>query len=256
MSIYDILMMTILCLTILFGLWKGLAWQLASLAAIIVSYIVAMQFRGELSGYIQADEPWNRFAAMFILYVGTWIAVWIVYGFLVRKTIDGLKLRWFDRPAGAVAGAAKGAVLCMVITIFSVALLGEGARDAIMSSESGRYVTAAINRLDQWMPTEIHSYVDPYVNTFNHKMTEKDPDWIRTSEEKLDSTLNQIQGNLKTFHGGWNQPASTRDDEAGGAASLWGTAPAPATIWPNTPNNSETPLYGQPVSASPVSAGR
>jgi membrane protein required for colicin V production len=249
MSFYDILMMTILGLTILFGLWKGLAWQIASLAAIIVSYIVAMQFRGEVSGYIQAEEPWNRFAAMLILYVGTSIVVWIIYCFLVRKTIDGLKLRWFDRPAGAMAGAAKGAILCMVITIFSVALLGEGARDAIMSSKSGGYITAAINRLDQWMPPEIHAYVDPYVNTFNHKMTEKDPNWIRTSQDKLDSTLGKIKGNLKTFHGNWNQPSDSSASGTGGAANHWGPAPQPTPPGTTPPNDSEVPQYGQPVSA-------
>ena len=100
MSFYDMLMITILSLTILFGLWKGLAWQIASMAAIVVSYIVAMQFRADVSPYIQAEEPWNRFAAMLILYVGTWGAIWIIYALFIRKTIDGLKLSWFDRPAG------------------------------------------------------------------------------------------------------------------------------------------------------------
>ncbi|MCH2183376.1 MAG: CvpA family protein [Mariniblastus sp.] len=229
MSFYDMLMIAILSLTILFGLWKGLAWQIASLAAIIVSYIVAMQFRGDVSPYIQAEEPWNRFAAMLILYVGTWIAIWIIYALLVRKTIDGLKLSWFDRPAGALAGAAKGAILCMVITMFSVALLGEAARDAIISSKSGGYITAAINRLDQWMPTEIHAYIDPYVNRFNHKMTEKDPNWIQNSEDKFSSTINQIKGNLSTFHGNWNQPSNADKQGAGGANPQGGMTPQPAS---------------------------
>ena len=123
MSFYDIVMITIFSLTILFGLWKGLAWQVASMTAVIASYLVAMQFRGEVSGYIQAAEPWNKFAAMLILYIGTSIAVWIVYGFFVRKTIDGLKLRWFDRTSGALAGAIKGGIVCMVVTIFAVTLL-------------------------------------------------------------------------------------------------------------------------------------
>ena len=204
MSFYDIVMITIFSLTILFGLWKGLAWQVASMVAVIASYLVAMQFRGAVSGYIQAAEPWNKFAAMLILYIGTSIAVWIVYGFFVRKTIDGLKLRWFDRTSGALAGAIKGGIVCMVVTIFAVTLLGENARDAIMSSKSGGYITAAINRLDHVVPSELHAYVDPYINKFNNKMTEKNPDWLRQSEEKLDGTIKQFKGDLQTFHGQWN----------------------------------------------------
>ena len=253
MSFYDMLMITILSLTILFGLWKGLAWQIASMAAIVVSYIVAMQFRADVSPYIQAEEPWNRFAAMLILYVGTWGAIWIIYALFIRKTIDGLKLSWFDRPAGALAGAAKGSILCMVITIFSVALLGEAARDAIMSSKSGSYITAAINRLDQWMPTEIHAYVDPYVNRFNHKMTEKDPNWIQTSEDQFSSTINQIKGNLSTFHGDWNQPSTSDNQRAGGATLRSSGAPQAA---PNrsAPRGNTIPL--QPVSTQPISGRR
>ena len=41
---YDILMLVVLVACTLFGLWKGMAWQLASLASLIVSYIVALKF--------------------------------------------------------------------------------------------------------------------------------------------------------------------------------------------------------------------
>ena len=57
MGIYDLMMLAILAGSILFGLWKGLAWQVASLASIFVSYFVALNFRGPLSGWISASEP-------------------------------------------------------------------------------------------------------------------------------------------------------------------------------------------------------
>ena len=58
MGIYDLLMLAVMVGCIMFGLWKGFAWQVASIAAIFVSYFVAMIFRGPLSGYISVSEPW------------------------------------------------------------------------------------------------------------------------------------------------------------------------------------------------------
>ncbi len=43
MEIYDIIMLVILVGAMLFGAIKGFAWQLASIASIVASYIVAYQ---------------------------------------------------------------------------------------------------------------------------------------------------------------------------------------------------------------------
>ena len=59
MSFYDVVMLVVLGGAIWFGFWKGLAWQIASVAAVCVSYIVAVNFREPVSQFIQADEPWN-----------------------------------------------------------------------------------------------------------------------------------------------------------------------------------------------------
>ena len=44
----------------MFGFWKGMAWQLASLASLVVSYIAALQFSERLAptfGEHRAVEP-------------------------------------------------------------------------------------------------------------------------------------------------------------------------------------------------------
>ena len=44
MQPYDIVMLIVLALAIVWGAWKGLAWQIASLASIVLSYMVALNF--------------------------------------------------------------------------------------------------------------------------------------------------------------------------------------------------------------------
>ena len=206
MSVYDLLMLAVLAGAILFGLWKGLAWQIASLASIFVSYFVALNFRGQLSTWISASEPWNRFAAMLILFLGTSLIIWMGYGYL-KNSIQRLRLRGFDAQAGALLGAVKGVLLCMLITLFGVTLFGENTRSAVIASRSGGYIAAGINRLNALIPDEIHQILDPHIQQFNQQLASDDPQFLSNSQNKLDQKL-------QTFRGQFQLPA--RDENSSG----------------------------------------
>lgn len=167
MALYDIVMLVVIVGAIWVGWWKGLAWQIASLAAIIVSYIVAVNFREPVSHYISADEPWNRIGAMLILFLVTSLLIWTIYA-SISKSLKKMELKGFDHQAGALLGAIKGALLCMIITMFAVSLLGEKAHDAIHNSRSGRYVVAGIAKVSAVVPSELAKYIHPHVENFHN----------------------------------------------------------------------------------------
>lgn len=193
MSIYDILMLVVLVGCILFGLWKGLAWQVASLASLFVSYFVALNFRGVLSGYISATEPWNQFAAMLILFIGSSLIVWLAYGYM-KATIERWRLRGFDTQAGGLLGALKGALLCMLITLFAVTLFGENVTRSVIASRSGGYITSAINHIYMMVPDEIHPFLNSHIEQLNKSLEEESPGFVGASEEKLENKLKIIRG--------------------------------------------------------------
>ena len=168
MEIYDIIMLVILIGAALFGAIKGFAWQLASIASILVSYFVAYRFREPFSQSIQADPPWNRFLAMLILYVGTALVVWVLFR-MVSGTIDRMRLREFDRQIGALFGLAKGGLYCILITMFAVSLMGDNIRGKIVESRSGRYIARVLDRSQAVIPPEIHEVVEPYLNRFDER---------------------------------------------------------------------------------------
>ena len=165
-QLYDIVMLAVLVLTTLFGLWKGMAWQLASLGSLVLSSVVAMQFSGPLAPYISDKEPWNRFIAMLILYLVTSLAVWLVFR-LVAGAIDRVRLKEFDRQLGALFGLAKGCLLCLVITFFGVTL-SETVRQAVLKSESGKYIALAIHKAGPVMPEEVRKYLDKLDQKLDH----------------------------------------------------------------------------------------
>ena len=103
MSIYDIVMLVIFFGSVLFGYRKGFAWQVASLASIIVSYFVAINFRNPVAQLISVEAPWNQFAAMLILFLGTSLIVWD--GVRIVQQIDQKgRAQRFRSPDGRFVG--------------------------------------------------------------------------------------------------------------------------------------------------------
>ena len=161
MQAYDIFMLIVLIAATAWGLWKGLVWQLASLGSIVLSYVVAVQFRGSVSQYIDATPPWNVFLAMLLLYLATSVLVWLAFR-MARNFIDRVKLREFDHQIGALLGAAKGVVLCVIITLFAVTLLGETQRKMVIDSRSGRYIAMLLDKSHAIMPKELQDILHPH----------------------------------------------------------------------------------------------
>jgi membrane protein required for colicin V production len=162
MQLYDVLMLTVLLGATVFGFYKGMAWQIASVAALVVSYFVALRFSESLAPLFGQTAPWNRFGAMLLTYLLTSMVIWMLFR-VVRNFIDRVRLREFDRQIGAIFGAAKGLLLCVAITFFGVTLSGS-ARESILHSHSGYYIARLLAKADTVMPRELHDYLDPYLN--------------------------------------------------------------------------------------------
>ena len=144
------------------GYRRGLAWQIASLAAIVVSYFVAITFAMSLPPRSTPNNHGNTFLAMLILYVGTSFSIWIVFQ-LVKGIIDKVKLKEFDQQLGAIWGAVKGRVLCIVITFFGVTLLSPNQTQAIVQSRSGFYISKFLDQATGIMPEELSQVLGPYL---------------------------------------------------------------------------------------------
>lgn len=185
METYDILMLIVLVSAGIFGAVKGFAWQLASIASIVFSYFVAYRYREPLSHSIVAEPPWNKFLAMLILFVGTSLVVWVAFN-MVRRTIDRLRLKEFDRQIGALFGLLKGALYCTLITLFAVTLMGDTVRQKIVASKSGRFIARNLDRSESVIPAEIHQFLRPYLERFDEQFRKAD-DRAWTMEERTPS---------------------------------------------------------------------
>ena len=168
MCAYDILMLIVLLLCTMFGAWRGMAWQVAALASLVVSCVVAVRCSGPLAPFISVNEPWNRFVAMLLLYLATSLVIWLLFR-MVANVIDRVHLREFDRQVGALFGLAKGVLWCLVITFFAVTL-SESARQAVLRSRSGHYTAMLIHRATPVLPKDIRDVLGRYIDELHRKL--------------------------------------------------------------------------------------
>lgn len=169
MQTYDLFMLAVLAGAALFGWWKGLAWQVASLGSILLSYFVALNFRGVIASKLGLEPPLDSAAAMLILYVGSSLAVWACFGF-ISKSLKEMKLKDWDHQIGALVGAAKGVLFCMLITVFAMTLGPSSWKETIPKSTSGRYIAAALTKTEALLPKDIHQAIAKYIDPVKDKL--------------------------------------------------------------------------------------
>jgi hypothetical protein len=138
--------------------------------------------------------------------------VWIAFR-LVKTTIDGVKLQEFDKHVGGVFGAAKGVVLCVIITLFGVTLLGQQQREYIVRSYSGYYIAVLLDKSHAVIPTAVHQQIHPLL----HKL-----------DESLPPGYQPVHDHNQPYYG---PPANN---------------PYPPGNYPPPPNNNYPPGGGQP----------
>lgn len=242
---YDLVMLGILAVAALLGYFKGIVWQIAWIAGIVVSGWVALRFATPVAPYFGQQAPWNRFLAMLALYAGTSLAVWLVFR-MVSGFISAIHLSAFDHQLGLLLGIAKGALLCVVVTFFAVTL-APAYRHQIVASRSGRFVAEIIVRADRYLPKEIHDTVEPFVDQFERQfaqpgmggasLPEAGASFAGTAPQGAAPALSLESifagmGSVAAWAGGGTGAGGGAVQQAGGAlpeGSAWFAAPAAQT---------------------------
>ncbi len=173
MQPYDMVMLAILVVATLYGFWKGMAWQIAHVASLILSYVVALRFADQVAPHVSAPAPLNKFVAMLLIYLACSAGIWIVFQF-VRNMLDKIHLREFDRQIGGLFGFFKGAIICTVITFFAVTL-SASAREMVLQSKAGYYIAVFIHRATPVMPKEARDVLGPYIERLDRGLDPNAP---------------------------------------------------------------------------------
>jgi membrane protein required for colicin V production len=113
----DAVLAAVLLLSVVVGLWRGLAFEVLSLVGWVVAFFVAQAFAPAAAAYVPFGVPGgalNHGIAFFATFVLA-LVVWALASRLLRLLIHATPLQPVDRVLGGVFGLARGAVLLLAV---------------------------------------------------------------------------------------------------------------------------------------------
>lgn len=153
MNLLDICIMAICVVLALLGLLKGFVRQAVSIAGLILGHILAVRYNAEVQKLLQFDFPHAGVAAYLLALLAVYIAVRLL-GLLIERWIRGTKLSGLDRLLGLLAGAAKGALLSILLVFLLVVILPRNAA-LVKNSKLAPRVLVAAEWLEKVFPDQI-----------------------------------------------------------------------------------------------------
>ncbi len=162
MTIYDAVMAGLLVAGMVWGAWRGITWQLASIASLVLGYSVSQPLSAQLASHFPGEPVVARALAMLVIYAGVSGGVFLV-AWVVRTTLRRMKLEAFDRHLGMLVGGLEGVLLGMIGTLFVVSLAPQ-TRAPIFASPAGRIVGQAMNLVGPVLPGEVRDALAPFWN--------------------------------------------------------------------------------------------
>ena len=163
---FDLMIVGILLYAVWRGAAKGVVWQLAAIAALILCFAFAESLSLQLAPLINVKPPLNRWIAMLAIYIGfSFISFTLARS--LKSAIDSMKFNEFDRHLGAVLGLPKGAIFSLFL-IFFLITISETARATVLVSHSGHAAAVILNELAPVMPKGFHEVLDSYLVELNH----------------------------------------------------------------------------------------
>jgi membrane protein required for colicin V production len=183
MNWIDLVFGLILGASVFSGFRKGLLRIGVGLGATIVGFVVASWSYGTLGFSLRPYVP-NKAAANFFAFLLIFITIIAIGGLIatiLARVFKLVGLTPVDRVLGALFGAVRGLLVCVIIVMIMLAFAPGSTRAAVGASYVGPYVIDASRVLSSITPHEIRDGVrdgydvvkDMWTETFKKKHNKK-----------------------------------------------------------------------------------
>jgi membrane protein required for colicin V production len=157
----DWLLCAVLLFSMLLGAWRGLVYELMSLAAWVAAFVLAQWLAQDVAlmlPFLQSAAAQVQYAAAFVL---VFVASLFAAGFLswvLKKVVETVGLRPVDRALGAVFGLVRGVLLLLVATVL-IQLLGMAHQAWWQEAQGPVWLDVLLNGLKPVLPEALQAYL-------------------------------------------------------------------------------------------------
>lgn len=116
LALLDWAMLAVLAISVLVGLWRGLVYELLSLAGWLVAWFVAQRWGAALTEGLPLGTPGSASRAglgFAVVFIAT-LLLWSLLARLLRMLVAATPLQLFDRVLGAGFGLLRGVLILLV----------------------------------------------------------------------------------------------------------------------------------------------
>ena len=161
MALLDWIAVALLVVSLLFGLVRGLVFEVISLAGWVAAFFGAQWFAADVAAWLpisgDPEASWRYALAFVLVFVAVAFGVGLLAA-LIRKLIAAVGLRPVDRMLGAVFGLARGAVALLAVAVV-VHLLSLSESAWWREAHSAVVLDAALQGLKPALPEKLASYL-------------------------------------------------------------------------------------------------
>lgn len=157
----DWILLGVLLTSMVVGLWRGLVYEVLSLAGWVAAFFVAQWWASDAIAWM----PFIKSAPASVQYAVAFALVFIVTVFtaglvswLIKKLVESVGLRPIDRALGGLFGLARGVVLLLALTVV-LQLTGLSRDDWWSSAQGPVWLERMLNGLKPLLPPSFVTYL-------------------------------------------------------------------------------------------------
>jgi len=152
----DWALLAVLAVSVIFGLMRGVVFELMSLLGWGVAYFGAQWIAPQLAPRLPVGEPGsgaNHAAAFALAFIGVLLA-WMILARLARMLVSATPLTLIDRVLGAGFGLLRGAFLLLVLA--TVVALTPAAHSPLWQGSQGvRMLAGTLRGIKPLLPPQV-----------------------------------------------------------------------------------------------------
>lgn len=160
-AITDWILLGVLFASMVVGLWRGLVFEVLSLAGWVAAFFLAQCLAADAVAWIpfvQNAAPSVQFAVGYVVvFVGSLFVTGLL-SWVIKKVIDSVGLAPVDRALGGAFGLARGVVLLLALTVV-LHLTGWSKGDWWQSAKGPAWLDMTIQGLKPLMPESIVKFL-------------------------------------------------------------------------------------------------
>ena len=202
MTTFDIIVYSILGLSVIFSLFKGFVKEIFSLLSYLGGYLMASKYQGVFSKVLMESIP-SKPIAKVIAFTAIYILSAIIISLMGRVArgfiISTTQLSGFDRLAGGIVGFAKGVIIVVALT-FPLQYFPEVGKKLMKESQTAPHLSKVLIFINQnsITPNIVKKLTDFDMGGMKEKFEElKEMKEVTNQFENLKKSLPNMGGDSK-----------------------------------------------------------